>query len=95
MDDEYFSEIEAKEKIGRVVETLETYKLMPRGSGGTVIDASSFGNGRWIVGVKWDVTTQEKSYELEGGIVTIDNRHSSVSWYSKTAYLAFFQEVSY
>jgi hypothetical protein len=55
MERTYFTEAEARKKIGNIVEALSDFPSVPKGSRGTVVKVSPYTTDKWVAVVEWNL----------------------------------------
>jgi hypothetical protein len=58
MESIYFTDAEARTKVGDIVEALSDFPSVPKGSKGTVARAKGRARNRWVAVVEWDLPRQ-------------------------------------
>ena len=51
----YFTEAEARTKVGDIVEALADFPSVPKGSRGTVVKVNRRARDKWVALVEWDL----------------------------------------
>lgn len=55
MEMTYFTDAEARTKVGSIVEALSDFPSVPKGSKGTVVKMKRYGEGKCAALVEWDL----------------------------------------
>ena len=63
MERTYFTEAEARMKIGNMVEALSDFPSVPKGSKSTVVKVKRYTNDNWVAVVEWDLPRQTSVIE--------------------------------
>ena len=51
----YFTDAEARTKVGNIVEALSDFPSVPKGSRGTVVKVKRYARDKWVALVEWDL----------------------------------------
>jgi hypothetical protein len=58
MERTYFTDADARSKVGHIVEALADFPSVPKGSTGTVVKVKQHARDKWAARVEWDLPRQ-------------------------------------
>ncbi len=98
LEREYFTEQEALEKVGRVIETLVEFSGVPQGTTGTVIRADKGDDDEWSLGIQW-IQPNKKPSITHGQMddkpfVAIEIGKPLIDWFTKSEYDQYLKELT-
>jgi hypothetical protein len=91
---EYFTEQEAKEKVGKIIETLVEFSGVPKGTSGTVI--RFYGSGekdQYGLDVQWHLKPEEPMIGIGEDFIVAKSGGPRVDGFSKSEYERFLKEL--
>lgn len=96
LEREYFTEAEAKARVGKRIRTQVSWSGVPKDTTGEVIQADEGAYG-WTVAIQWDLPVEPKQVSTgeAGGapFVMIRGGKPLVDWFSKDEYERYLVEL--